>query len=171
MIKFKVTLGKYWVEAFCCYFFGIKLLKPCGFHLRRFFRPGRCNSVWKTGWFVSMFMSIGWDSSFGIPILYRQVIVIRPVRSTPRCQTRHLLPPDTLIVYYFFSIYPEIGVIIVKSKSLSQYKSIQKSSLVTTDGLASCLSIYVARFANNTTVINKLIKLSMNIEYINNLFF
>ena len=44
-------------------------MKPCGFHLRRFFRPGRCNSVWKTGWFVSMFMSIGWDSSFGIPIL------------------------------------------------------------------------------------------------------
>ena len=69
MLKLKVTLAKYWVEALCCYFFGIKILKPCGFHLRRLFRPGRGNSVWKTGWFVSMFMSIGWDSSFGIPIL------------------------------------------------------------------------------------------------------
>ena len=75
MLKLKVTLGKYWVAAFCCYFFGIKILKPCGFHLSRFFRPGRCNSVWKTGWFVSMFMSIGWDSSFGIPIL-KCIIVI-----------------------------------------------------------------------------------------------
>ena len=69
MLKFMVTLGKYWVEAFCCYFFGIKILKPCGFHLSRLFRPGRYNSLWKTGWFVFIFMSIGWDSSFGIPIL------------------------------------------------------------------------------------------------------
>jgi hypothetical protein len=28
-----------------------------------------CDSVWKTGWSVSIFMRNSWDSSFGIPIL------------------------------------------------------------------------------------------------------
>ncbi|MFT5073241.1 MAG: hypothetical protein ACI8YB_000681, partial [Patiriisocius sp.] len=28
MLKRKVTLGNYWVEAFCCCFFGVRVLEP-----------------------------------------------------------------------------------------------------------------------------------------------
>jgi len=69
MLKRKVTLGNYWVEAFCCCFFehegfGALSLPPGGISPLE-----SCDSVWKAGWSASTFMSNSWDSSFGIPIL------------------------------------------------------------------------------------------------------
>ena len=69
MFKPKVTLGNYWVEAFCCYFFDMKVLKPLFFPLEGIFPLESCDSVWKTGWFASIFVNNSLDSSFGIPML------------------------------------------------------------------------------------------------------
>jgi hypothetical protein len=78
MLKRKVTLGNYWVEAFCCCFFGVRVLKPHFLLLKGIFSLDCCDSVWKTGWSVSIFMRNSWDSSFGIPILYPFQFIFEP---------------------------------------------------------------------------------------------
>lgn len=72
MHKLKVTLGKYWVEAFCCYFFEHEGFEALSFPSEGIFPLESRDSVWKAGWSVSIFMSDRWDSSFGIPILQEQ---------------------------------------------------------------------------------------------------
>ena len=69
MLKPKVTLGNYWVEAFCCCFFEHEGFEALSFPLEGFSPLESCDSVWKTGWSVSFLMRNSWDSSFGIPIL------------------------------------------------------------------------------------------------------
>ena len=70
MFKPKVTLGNYWVEAFCCCFFEHEGFEALSFPLEGFSPLESCDSVWKTGWSVSILMRNSWDSSFGIPILF-----------------------------------------------------------------------------------------------------
>jgi len=69
MLKRKVTLGNYWVEAFCCCFFEHEGFGALSLPSGGISPLESCDSVWKAGWSASTFMSNSWDSSFGIPIL------------------------------------------------------------------------------------------------------
>ena len=94
MHKLKVTLGKYWVEAFCCYFFDMKVLKPLFFPSEGIFPLESCDSVWKTGWFVSIFVS----SSFGIPILITaRMTAVLTITLPLQC----LINPPAILLFLF----------------------------------------------------------------------
>ena len=70
MLKPKVTLGNYWLEAFCCCFFEHEGFAALSLPSGGVFPLESCDFVWKTGWSASHFMNNSWHSSFGIPILY-----------------------------------------------------------------------------------------------------
>jgi len=70
MLKPKVTLGNYWLEAFCCCFFEHEGFAALSLPSGGVSPLESCDSVWKTGWSASNLMNNSWDSNFGIPILF-----------------------------------------------------------------------------------------------------